>query len=89
MAGQRNIKKCKNRPELNVAVSVQIALSQNVLLVFPDKNPKILLSQNFTKRIVVCAIHKSEAGERSKEKVKGLRQRFTNLLVTLFTKEID
>lgn len=31
----------KNSPELNVAVLIQIALSQNILLVFPDKNPKI------------------------------------------------
>lgn len=51
--------------------------------------PNFLQSQNFPKRIVVCAICKPEARERFKEKVKCLGQHFTKLLVIYFTKEID
>lgn len=70
LAGQEKIKKIKNSPKLNVAVSIQISLSQNVLLVFP-KNPNIFLqSQNFTTRIAACVIYKFEAKQMSKEKVK-------------------
>lgn len=68
---------------------MQIVLSQNVLLVFLIRIPNFLQSQNFRKRMAVCAMCKPEARERFKEKVKWLGQHFAKLLVTLFTKEID
>lgn len=66
---------------------MQIVLSPNVLLVFLIRIPKFLQSQNFPKRITVCAVCKHEARERFKEKVKWLGQHFTKHFTYLQKKQ--